>query len=200
MPIPSTTLEGRLTDDPQRNQRNPNLVEFSIAEGTRYQDKKTGEWKDGQTLFARCKVWDTTLGNNIMNTLRKGMDVVALADVKQNSWTDQQTGQKRSMVEFTVTNIGVGLRHATAQVMPNPQPRQCSTEQWSDVPEPEQSVSVPKPKQLRCRQFPASRIQRPVGCSDGQSGTGVAERRAGILVSKSAGSCVPVLDPAFFWS
>lgn len=120
MPIPSTTLEGRLTDDPQRNQRNPNLVEFSIAEGTRYQDKKTGEWKDGQTLFARCKVWDTTLGNNIMNTLRKGMDVVALADVKQNSWTDQQTGQKRSMVEFTVTNIGVGLRHATAQVMPNP--------------------------------------------------------------------------------
>lgn len=42
MPIPSTTLEGRLTDDPQRNQRNPNLVEFSIAEGTRYQDKKTG--------------------------------------------------------------------------------------------------------------------------------------------------------------
>lgn len=79
---------------------------------------ETGEWKDGQTLFARCKVWDTTLGNNIMNTLRKGMDVVALADVKQNSWTDQQTGQKRSMVEFTVTNIGVGLRHATAQVMP----------------------------------------------------------------------------------
>ena len=91
MPTPSTTLEGRLTDAPQRNQRNPNLVEFSIAEGTRYQDKKTGEWKDGQTLFARCKVWDTTLGNNIMNTLRKGMDVVALADVKQNSWTDQQT-------------------------------------------------------------------------------------------------------------
>lgn len=120
MPIPSTTLEGRLTDEPQRNQRNPNLVEFTIAEGTRYQDKQTGEWKDGPTLFARCKVWDTTLGNNIMNTLRKGMDVVALADVRQSSWTDQQTGQKRSMVEFTVTNIGAGLRRATAQVMPNP--------------------------------------------------------------------------------
>lgn len=55
-----------------------------------------------------------------MNTLRKGMDVVALADVRQSSWTDQQTGQKRSMVEFTVTNIGAGLRRATAQVMPNP--------------------------------------------------------------------------------
>ena len=120
MPIPTTILEGRLTDDPQRNQRNPNLVEFSIAEGTRYQDQKTGEWKDGQTLFARCKVWDTTLGNNIISTLRKGMEVVAVADVKQNSWTDQQTGQKRSTVEFTVTNIGVSLRRATAQVMPNP--------------------------------------------------------------------------------
>lgn len=120
MPIPTTTLEGRLTDEPQRNQRNPNLVEFTIAEGTRYQDKQTDEWKDGPTLFARCKVWDATLGNNIMSTLRKGMDVVALADVRQSSWTDQQTGQKRSMVEFTVTNIGAGLRRATAQVMPNP--------------------------------------------------------------------------------
>lgn len=120
MPIPTTTLEGRLTDNPQRNQRNPNLVEFSIAEGTRYQDKQTGQWKDGPTLFARCKVWDTTLGNNIITTLRKGMEVVALAEVRQNNWTDKQTGQKRSAVEFTVTNIGVSLRRATAQVMPNP--------------------------------------------------------------------------------
>lgn len=120
MPIPTTTLEGRLTDDPQRNQHNPNLVEFTIAEGTRYQDKQTGQWRDGSTLFARCKVWDATLGNNILNTLKKGMEVVAVADVRQNSWTDQQTGQKRSSVEFNVSNIAPSLRHATAQVIPNP--------------------------------------------------------------------------------
>lgn len=120
MPIPTTTLEGRLTDDPQRNQHNPNLVEFTIAEGTRYQDKQTGQWRDGPTLFARCKVWDATLGNNILNTLRKGMEVMALADVRQNSWTDRQTGQKRNAIEFNVSNIAPSLRHATAQVVPNP--------------------------------------------------------------------------------
>lgn len=120
MPIPTTTLEGRLTDDPQRSQHNPNLVEFTIAEGTRYQDKQTGQWRDGSTLFARCKVWDATLGNNVLNTLKKGMEVVAVADVRQNSWTDRQTGQKRSSIEFNVSNIAPSLRRATAQVAPNP--------------------------------------------------------------------------------
>lgn len=120
MPIPTTTLEGRLTDDPQRNQHNPNLVEFTIAEGTRYQDKQTGQWRDGPTLFAQCKVWDATLGNNILNTLRKGTEVVAIADIRQNSWTDRQTGRKRNAIEFNVSNIAPSLRRATAQVVPNP--------------------------------------------------------------------------------
>lgn len=119
MPVPTTVLEGRLADDPQVGRFNQNLVELTIATGRREKDGATGQWVDKQTAFIRCTVWNDQLRNNILNSLRKGMEVIATAEVRQNSWTDKQTGKKRSAFEFVVTNIAASLKHATVSVEPN---------------------------------------------------------------------------------
>lgn len=119
MPVPTTVLEGRLADDPQVGRFNQNLVEFTIVTGRREKDEATGQWADKQTAFIRCTVWNDQLKNNILNSLRKGMEVIATAEVRQNSWTDKETGKKRSAINFVVTNIAASLKYATVNVEPN---------------------------------------------------------------------------------
>lgn len=119
MPVPTTVLEGRLADDPQVGRFNQNLVELTIVTGRREKDEATGQWVDKQTAFIHCDVWNDQLKNNILNSLRKGMEVIATAEVRQNSWTDKQTGKKRSSINFVVTNIAASLKHATVNVESN---------------------------------------------------------------------------------
>lgn len=113
---PTTTLIGNLTADPELRftPSGSAVANFTIAITPRTFDRQSNEWKDGETLFARCSVWREA-AENVAATLTKGMRVIAEAQMKSRSY-DTKEGEKRTVTEFEVQEIGPSLRYATAQV------------------------------------------------------------------------------------
>lgn len=110
------TVIGNLTGDPELR-FTPNgqaVASFTVASTTRMLDKATNEWKDGDTLFLRCSVW-RQYAENVAESLTKGTRVIVTGRLKQRSYETKE-GEKRTVYEVEVDEVGPSLRNATAKV------------------------------------------------------------------------------------
>ena len=114
------TVVGNLTADPELRftPSGAAVANFTVASTPRYFDKQSNEWKDAETLFMRCSGW-RELGENIAESLSKGTRVVVTGRLVSRSWEDKETGQKRTIMEMDVDEVGPSLRYATAAVTKN---------------------------------------------------------------------------------
>ena len=87
---------------------------FVIASTPRFFDRQANEWKDGETLFVRCSLWREA-AENVAETLTKGTRVVAQGRLKSRSY-DTKEGEKRTVMELEVDEVGPSLRYASAKV------------------------------------------------------------------------------------
>ena len=112
----TVTVVGNLTNDPELRftPSGAAVASFTVASSTRVLDKQTNEWKDGDTLFMRCSVW-RQYAENVAESLQRGMRVIATGRLKQRSYETKE-GEKRTVVEMEVDDIGPALRFATAKV------------------------------------------------------------------------------------
>lgn len=109
------TVVGNLTADPEmRSAGGVDVLTFTIASTPRVYDRQANEWKDADTLFLRAQVW-RDMAENAHLSLSKGTRVIAQGLLKQRSFETQQ-GEKRTVIELEVQDIGPSLRNATAQV------------------------------------------------------------------------------------
>jgi single-strand DNA-binding protein len=113
---PATTVTGNLTADPELRYTPTGqaVASFTIASTPRYRDTATGQWQDGETWFVRCSAW-RDLGENVATSLGKGAAVVASGRLRARSW-ETDDGNKRTVVEMTVDDLGPSLRRATVKV------------------------------------------------------------------------------------
>jgi single-strand DNA-binding protein len=110
------TVVGNLTGDPELRftPSGAAVANFTIASTPRNFDKQTNEWKDGDTLFLSCSIWRQA-AENVAESLQKGMRVVASGRLKQRSYETRE-GEKRTVVELDVEEVGPSLKYATAKV------------------------------------------------------------------------------------
>lgn len=109
------TIIGNLTSDPELRftPAGAAVANFTVASTPRTFDKQSGEWKDGQALFMRCNVWRQA-AENTAETLTRGMRVMVSGYLKQRNF--EHEGQKRTVVEMEVDEVGPSLKYATAKV------------------------------------------------------------------------------------
>ncbi|TQJ60514.1 single-strand binding protein [Arthrobacter sp. SLBN-83] len=111
-----TTVIGNLVQDPELRftPSGSAVANFTIASTPRTFDRQANEWKDGETLFLRAAVWKEA-AENVAETLRKGMRVIAQGRLKSRSYETKE-GEKRTVIELEVDEIGPSLRSATATI------------------------------------------------------------------------------------
>lgn len=112
------TIQGRLTADPEMRFSSSGVAvaKFTIVTSRRVKNDQTQEWGDADTTFWDCVAFKQ-LAENIVESLVKGVEVVAVGRAVQENWEDKQTGQKRSKIAFKVDAIGPNLSRATAKVV-----------------------------------------------------------------------------------
>src|SRR5688572_215385 len=110
------TVVGNLTADPELRftQSGAAVASFTVASTPRNFDKNSGEWKDGDALFLRCNVW-RQVAENVAESLKRGNRVLVSGRLRQRSFETKE-GEKRTVVELEVDEIGPSLRYATAKV------------------------------------------------------------------------------------
>ena len=110
------TITGNLVDDPELRftPSGQPVARFRIASTPRYRDNATGEWKDGDTLFLTCQVWRQA-AENVAESLQKGMRAIVTGRLRQRSYETNE-GEKRTVYELQVDEVGVSLRNAIAKV------------------------------------------------------------------------------------
>jgi single-strand DNA-binding protein len=110
------TVIGNLTGDPEVRflDSGAAMAKFTIAATPRTYDKTSNEWKDGEAMFLACTAW-RQLAENTAESLTKGTRVVVTGRLRQHHWENEQ-GEKRSMFQLDVEEIGPSLRFATARV------------------------------------------------------------------------------------
>jgi len=110
------TVIGNLTDDPELRftQSGAAVAKFRLASTPRSLDKSTGEWKDGEALFLACTVW-RQVAENVAESLQRGSRVIVSGRLRQRSYETKE-GEKRTVIELEVDEIGPSLRYATAKV------------------------------------------------------------------------------------
>jgi single-strand DNA-binding protein len=110
------TIVGNLVDDPELRftPSGAAVANFRIASTPRTFDKQSNEWKDGEALFLSCSVWRQA-AENVAESLTKGMRVVVQGRLKQRSYETRE-GEKRTVVELEVEEVGPSLKYATAKV------------------------------------------------------------------------------------
>lgn len=112
------TIQGRLTADPELrfSPSGVAVAKFTIVTSRRVKDDRTQEWSDADTTFWDCVAFKQ-LAENLVESLVKGVEVVAVGRAVQENWEDKQTGAKRSKIAFKVDAIGPNLARATAKVV-----------------------------------------------------------------------------------
>lgn len=107
---------GNLTADPELRftPSGAAVCNFTIASTPRTYDKNTNEWKDGDALFLRCNAW-RQMAESVAESLQRGMRVIAQGRLKQRSYETKQ-GEKRTVFEMEVDEVGPSLKYATAKV------------------------------------------------------------------------------------
>jgi len=110
------TIVGNLVDDPDLRftPSGAAVANFRIASTPRTFDKQTNEWKDGETLFMTCAVWRQA-AENVAESLQRGMRVLVQGRLKARSFETRE-GEKRTVFEIDVDEVGPSLRNATAKV------------------------------------------------------------------------------------
>jgi single-strand DNA-binding protein len=110
------TVVGNLTADPELRftPSGAAVASFTIASTPRQFDRASNEWKDGDALFLRCSIWRQA-AENCAESLTRGMRVVATGRLKQRSFETRE-GEKRTVIELDVDEVGPSLRYATAKV------------------------------------------------------------------------------------
>lgn len=111
-----TTVAGSLTADPEIKflPTGAAVCSFTIASNPRIWDRDTNGWKDGEPFFLRCSVWRQQ-AESVAESLSRGTRVIATGKLSQRSY-ETQSGEKRTVVEMTVDEIGPSLLWATAKV------------------------------------------------------------------------------------
>jgi single-strand DNA-binding protein len=144
------TVVGNLVADPELR-FTPNgaaVANFTIASTARSYDKDSGQWTDGDALFLRCSIWRQA-AENVAESLSKGMRVIAQGRLKQRSY-ETGTGEKRTVFEMDVEDIGPSIKMATAKITkaarakaaksaPLPQ----ETDPWAGTADPAQEDEPP---------------------------------------------------------
>ncbi len=112
----TVTIVGNLTADPELRftPSGAAVANFTVASTTRLIDKQTNEWKDGDTVFMRCAVW-RQYAENVAESLTRGSRVIVTGRLKQRSYETKE-GEKRTVVELDVDDVGPALKTATAKV------------------------------------------------------------------------------------
>ena len=110
------TVIGNLTDDPELRftPSGAAVAKFRVASTPRTMDRTTNEWKDGDPLFLACTVWRQA-AENVAESLTRGSRVIVSGRLKQRSYETRE-GEKRTVIELEVDEIGPSLRYATAKV------------------------------------------------------------------------------------
>jgi single-strand DNA-binding protein len=110
------TVMGNLTSDPELRftPSGSAVANFTIASTPRTFDRQSNEWKDGETLFLRASVWREA-AENVAESLTKGMRVIVSGRLKSRSYETKE-GEKRTVIELEVDEIGPSLRYANAKV------------------------------------------------------------------------------------
>ena len=112
----TVTVIGNLTNDPELRftPSGAAVASFTVASSSRVLDKTTNEWKDGATIFMSCSVW-RQYAENVAESLTKGTRVIVSGRLKQRSYETRE-GEKRTVMELEVEDVGPALRFATAKV------------------------------------------------------------------------------------
>src|SRR5207244_4172501 len=110
------TITGNLTIDPELRFTDSGIgvAAFTVAASRRVYDQASGQWKDGDTLFLRCSAW-RDLADHAAESLSKGMRVIVTGRLKQRSYETQE-GEKRTVYEIDVEDLGPSLKWATAKI------------------------------------------------------------------------------------
>jgi single-strand DNA-binding protein len=110
------TVVGNLTADPELRftPSGAAVANFTVASTPRTFDRQSGEWKDGEALFLRCNIWRQA-AENVAESLTRGARVVVQGRLRQRSFETRE-GEKRTVVEMEVDEVGPSLRYATAKV------------------------------------------------------------------------------------
>ncbi|WP_433054088.1 single-stranded DNA-binding protein [Dactylosporangium sp. CS-033363] len=110
------TVIGNLTDDPELRftPSGAAVAKFRVASTPRTMDRQTNEWKDGDPLFLSCTVWRQA-AENVAESLTRGSRVIVSGRLRQRSYETRE-GEKRTVIELEVDEIGPSLRYATAKV------------------------------------------------------------------------------------
>ena len=110
------TIAGNLVDDPELRftPAGQPVARFRVASTPRFRDNNTGEWKDGDSLFLTCNVWRQA-AENAAESLARGMRVIVSGRLRQRSYETKE-GEKRTVYEVEVDDVGPSLRNASAKV------------------------------------------------------------------------------------
>jgi single-strand DNA-binding protein len=110
------TIIGNLTNDPELRftPSGAAVANFTVASTPRTFDRNSNEWKDGETLFMRCSVWREA-AENVAESLTRGARVIVSGRLRSRTY-DTKEGEKRTVVELEVDEVGPSLRYATTKV------------------------------------------------------------------------------------
>ena len=111
------TVVGNLTDAPELRftPQGVAMAKFRVASTPRVFDRNKNEYRDGDPLFLSCTAW-RDLAEHIAESLTKGARVVVVGRLRLSQWEDKESGQKRSMIQLDVDEVGPSLKFATATV------------------------------------------------------------------------------------
>jgi single-strand DNA-binding protein len=109
-------IAGNLTSDPELRFTSSGVAvaNFTVASTPRKYDSQTNQWEDGDALFLRCNIWRQA-AENVAESLTKGARVIVSGRLHQRSY-DTKEGEKRTVVELEVDEVGPSLKYATAKV------------------------------------------------------------------------------------
>jgi len=109
----NVTLIGNLVEDPELRftPSGVALAKIRLAVNRRWQ--KDGQWQEDTSFFGGT-VWREQ-AETVAESLQKGTRVIVTGRLEQRSWETDQ-GEKRSVVEIQIDEIGPSLRWATATV------------------------------------------------------------------------------------
>lgn len=154
----TVTLVGNLTEDPELRftPSGVAVAKFSVAVNRRTYDRQTNEWKDAGADYHRVTAWNG-LAEHVAETLTKGARVIVVGDLRQRSWEDTTTREKRTGWEVTADEVGPSLLWATAKVTKVSKSR------------PEQGRPADDPWSTASRTRPAVPAGAPAGTAEGYS-------------------------------